>query len=239
MQWAAVSFPWRRASSVIAAELGHGVRGAVRIGGAGGAAGGHDLDVVGALLEELAHLRPHGGLPVGLGAEVAHVTAGDRDRPPADDHARPRGELPADALAERERDAGPWRRSPAASSRPSAAGCARSWRPAGAGCRRPPSRRRRRACRRRARRGACARRRARAGSSQPRSPSAPRTTRPARDIARAAEAHDAVTVDEQRRMRHGRRAAAVEEMRGREQRVACRSFAHGWGSVASQAGPVK
>ena len=83
-------------------QLGHGVRGAVGIGGAGRAAARHDLDVVGALLEQLADLGAHGRLAVGLGAEVAHVSARHRDGPPADDHARPRGEPAADALAQRE-----------------------------------------------------------------------------------------------------------------------------------------
>ena len=171
--------PWagavRRRELPVAARLvghrlqfRHGVRRAVGIGRPGRAAGGHDLDVVRALLEELPHLRSHGDLAVGLGAEVAHVAAGDGDRAAADDHPGPGGELPADALAEGEGDPA---LGPVLPERghPRGGACARSWRPGAGGCRRPPWPRRRRACRRRARPGGCARPRGPAGSSPRRS----------------------------------------------------------------------
>src|SRR5439155_10921335 len=46
------------------------------------------------------------------------------------------------------------------------------------------------------------------------------------DVRGAAEGRDAVTVDEQRRLLDGRGAAAVEQTRGRDQRVAGSGRAH-------------
>ena len=83
-------------------QLGHGVRRSVGIGGPGRSAARDDLDVVGAFLEQLAHLGAHRLLAVGLRAEVAHVPARHGDGPAADHHAGPGSELAADALAQGE-----------------------------------------------------------------------------------------------------------------------------------------
>ena len=105
MQCAAVRVPWRCASSGHRHQLGHGVRRSVGIGGPGRSATRDDLDVVGALLEQLPHLGAHRLLAVGLRAEVAHVPARHGDGPAADHHAGPGGEPAANALAEGESDA--------------------------------------------------------------------------------------------------------------------------------------
>ena len=61
----------------------------VRVRGPRAAARRHDLDEVGALLDELADRAPDTVGAVGLAAEVVEVAAGDRHRPARDDHARP------------------------------------------------------------------------------------------------------------------------------------------------------
>src|SRR5262249_46690454 len=83
---------------------GRGGGGGLGLWRGGGPAAGHDLDVVRAFLEELAHLRAHRGLAVRLRAEVAHVAARHRDGPAADHHAGPGSEATPDALAQGEGD---------------------------------------------------------------------------------------------------------------------------------------
>ncbi|MBI3084796.1 MAG: hypothetical protein HYY88_03570 [candidate division NC10 bacterium] len=85
-------------------ELLDGVGCPFRVGGSRAPTAGDDLDVVGALLEELPDLGPNGDLAVSLRTEVVQVAAGHGDRPPADHHPRSdRQDLP-DSLSQREGD---------------------------------------------------------------------------------------------------------------------------------------
>jgi hypothetical protein len=79
-------------------------RGPQRVGRARGAAGGRDLDPVGPVGDQHAGRLAHSLHPVRRLAEEVQMTAGRRDRAPADHHARARDDVAADAVADVEAD---------------------------------------------------------------------------------------------------------------------------------------